>query len=155
MWEAVPPPELHCMMGAVNHLLELARKFLERNGQEEELWKWCDGKGITRRGYNGKNKLDGNNTSRFLREIDGLASADWFPSAAIPILDCLQAFQDIKDKCFGWMLEDGWRKSIQTFTAMFAELQEYAAMSLGLSLTVTWKIHVVCCHLETFLNKVI
>ena len=48
VWEAVPPPELHCMMGAINHPLALARRFLERNGLKEELWKWCDGKGITR-----------------------------------------------------------------------------------------------------------
>ena len=27
--EAVPPPELHCMMGATNHILELLRKYLE------------------------------------------------------------------------------------------------------------------------------
>ena len=67
--EAVPPPELHCMMGAMNHMLELRRKYFETNGLEHKLWKWCDGHGVTRRGYNGKNKLDGNNTSQFLSNI--------------------------------------------------------------------------------------
>ena len=33
--EAVPPPELHCMMGATNHKLELLRKHLETKGLED------------------------------------------------------------------------------------------------------------------------
>ena len=48
--DAVPPPELHCMMGVVNHLLELMRKFLYTQKKEGILWEWCNGKGITRRG---------------------------------------------------------------------------------------------------------
>ena len=48
--DTVPPPELHCMMGVVNHLLELMRKFLCTQKKEGMLWEWCNGKGITRRG---------------------------------------------------------------------------------------------------------
>ena len=53
--EAVPPPELHMMMGATNHLLELMRIYLEHQGQEAELWEWCDGHGITQRGKDSLN----------------------------------------------------------------------------------------------------
>ena len=48
--ESVPLPELHLLMGAVNHKLELMRKFLEIQGLEHHLWEWCNHRGITRRG---------------------------------------------------------------------------------------------------------
>ena len=48
--DTVPPPELHCMMGVVNNLLELMRKFLCTQKKEGMLGEWCNGKGITRRG---------------------------------------------------------------------------------------------------------
>ena len=63
VWHVVPIPELHCMMGGVNHKLELMRNYLMKRGLEDELWQLCDNHGITRRGYNGANKLDGNNAS--------------------------------------------------------------------------------------------
>ena len=124
--EAVPPPELHCMMGAMNHMLELRRKYFETNGLEHKLWKWCDGHGVTRRGYNGKNKLDGNNTSQFLSNIMDIKNCSWFPEEAEPILECLLSFRTVKDKCFGWELKEGWRESIETYTLLFHDLQQYA-----------------------------
>ena len=141
-------------MGATNHKLELLRKYLETKGLEEELWKWCDGHGVTRRGYNGKNKLDGNNTSRFLSNLMDMQNCSWFPDEAGPILECLLSFRTVKDKCFGWELMEGWRESIETYTLLFHDLQQYAENVLGQTLTVTWKIHVIVCHLETFLNTV-
>ena len=46
--DAVPIPELHSLMGTVNHLLELKRKYLSGLGKEEMLWDWCNSKGVTR-----------------------------------------------------------------------------------------------------------
>ena len=153
--EAVPLPELHCIMGAINHKLEVLRKFLEEKGLEDELWKWCDGHGVTRRGYNGKNKLDGNNATRFISNVMDLQECLWFPDEAGPIVECLLAFKAVKDKCFVWELEEGWQEAMETYTFMFNDLQQYAENVLGVSLRVTWKIHVVVCHLETFLDMVI
>ena len=48
--DAVPPPELHLMMGAVNQKLELIREFMARLGLEDQLWEWCSKHGVTRRG---------------------------------------------------------------------------------------------------------
>ena len=155
VWQVVPLPELHCMMGGVNHKLELMRKFLVGRGLEDELWEWCDSHGITRRGYNGKNKLDGNNASRFLAKVEDLKTAVWFHNEAEPIVDCLLEFRKVKDKCFGWDLGEDWREDIHSYTSMFSDLQQYAKEVLGETLTVTWKIHMITCHLETFLDKVI
>ena len=57
--EEVPPPELHLMMGGCNVKLEVIREVCAREGVEEQLWTWCSRNGVTRRGYDGKNKLDG------------------------------------------------------------------------------------------------
>ena len=56
--DVVPPPELHLLMGATNYKLELIRKYLSTKKLEDKLWEWCNSKGVTRRGYNGRNKLD-------------------------------------------------------------------------------------------------
>ena len=48
--EAVPPPELHLMMGAVNKKLELIREFVAKQVLEDQLWEWCSKHGMTRRG---------------------------------------------------------------------------------------------------------
>ena len=84
------------------YALELMRNYLMKRGLEDELWQWCDNHGITRRGYYGANKLDGNNASRFLTKVEGLRTAAWFPGEAEPIVDCLLEFRKVKDSCFGW-----------------------------------------------------
>ena len=103
VWQVVPIPELHCMMVGVNHKLEWMRNYFIKRGLEDELWQWCDNHGITRRGYNGANKLDGNNASRFLTKVEDLRTAAWFPEAE-PRVDCLLEFRKVKDSCFGWDL---------------------------------------------------
>ena len=60
--EEVPPPVLHLLMGATNLKLEVIRQVCVSKGLEDHLWAWCSRHGVTRRGYNGKNKLDGNNS---------------------------------------------------------------------------------------------
>ena len=114
--DVIPPPELHLLMGAVNIKLELLRMILETIGMEQKLWDWCDSKGITRRGkseiifslypllipgYNGKNKLNGNNATRFLKKVEDLKMCQWFPSQVIPIVDILLTFKEVKGTCFG------------------------------------------------------
>ena len=54
-----------------------------------------------------KNKLDGNNASRFLEKVEDLEMCEWFPSEAIPIVDILVTFKEVKDTCFGWELGEG------------------------------------------------
>ena len=147
MLDVVPPPELHLLMGAVNSKLELLRMILETMGMEQKLWDWCDSKGVTRQGenivtlypllipgYNGKNKLDGNNASRFLKKVEDLKMCEWFPSQTIPIVGVLLTFKDVKDTCFGWELGEGWESAITAYSNMFGELQQYAILDLGMEI---------------------
>ena len=48
--DAVPPPELHLLMGSTNANLELLRQYLASKELEDIFWDWCDSNGITRRG---------------------------------------------------------------------------------------------------------
>ena len=52
---SVPPPELHLLMGVVNHLASLLMKVMP------DFLVWCRTKGITRHGYQGGG-FDGNNS---------------------------------------------------------------------------------------------
>ena len=152
--EVVPPPELHMLMGLVNHKSELIRRFLEPPNLENKYWEWCDSKCVTRRGYNGANKFDGNNASRYLKHAAKLKDQEWWPEELNPVLDCLKAFEAVKSTTFSWELKEGWEEKNSTFTMMYAELQQYSASVQNLNLSVTWKIHIVYCHLSDFLSKV-
>ena len=69
------------------------------------------------------------------------------------VVNTLLAFRDIKDSCFGWDLKEEWELKIETFATMYKELQAYTEKNLGITLTVTWKVHSVVCHLSTFLSR--
>ena len=78
----------------------------------------------------------------------------WFPGEAEPIMELLMKFRMLKDRCFGWKLKEGWRETIHSYKEMYSDLQSYSSIFLGEELTVMWKVHSVCCHLEPFLVKV-
>ena len=59
--------------------------------------------------------------------------------------------REVKDKTFSWELKEGWEESITTFTEKFAQLQVYCSDNLGLTLSTSWKIHILAAHLQPFL----
>ena len=99
-------------------------------------------------------KLDGNNSSTFLSHVRNLILIDWWPLELDPVVDCLVQLEVIKDKTFGWDLEEGWEKEIDLYKSMFAELQEYCSSQLAVSLSCTWKVHIITAHLKPFLTMV-
>ena len=104
-------------------------------------------------GYNGKNKLDGNNSSSFLRQCQNLLSCDWFPAELAPVIALMVQLKEVKDKTFSWELGEGWEEAITTFTTMFSELQVYCSNDLGIKLECSWKVHMISAHLQPFLAK--
>ena len=104
-------------------------------------------------GYNGKNKLDGNNSSSFLRQCHKLLLCDWFPAELHPVIALMMQLKVVKDKTFSWELEEGWEEAITTFTSMFSELQAYCSNTLGITLECSWKIHIIAAHLQPFLSE--
>ena len=46
----IPPPQLHLMMGAVNHPFNLLRSLMGTHNRIPQFEKWCSQNSITRRG---------------------------------------------------------------------------------------------------------
>ena len=133
----IPLPELHLLMGSTNVKVEVIRSCLEKEGTEGLFWQWCSKHGVTRRGYNGTNKLDGNNSNVFLRHVGKLADEDWWPAKLDPVIDCLKQLEEVKDKTFSWELKEGWEGAISQYKWMFAELQVYCETVLDIPLYCT------------------
>ena len=74
MLDRVPPPELHLLMGVVNHILAL---MMELFGAVLEMW--LKSQSITLHGRQGGGKCDGNNARKFLVKLDLLErdSKNW------------------------------------------------------------------------------
>ena len=82
-----------------------------------------------------------------------LKECEWFPAELNTVVYTLLSFREIQDACFGWDLKEDWKEKIEIFTSKFKDLQAYSRARLELNLTVTWKIHSICCHLSTFLSR--
>ena len=88
---------------------------------------------------------------RFLKKIEALRVV--VPIQAVPILDSLAKFREIQQGCFGWDLCPDYRERIKCFTESVASLKVFCESSLSLKFTITWKLHMVCCHLEPRLTR--
>ena len=95
--------------------------------------------------------MDGNNSSSFLRQCKHLLECSWFPVELHPVVAALQQLKVVKDMTFSWELEDGWEDAIDSYKRNFSELQIYCSDVLGVDLSCSWKIHIICAHLKTFL----
>ena len=90
-----------------------------------------------------------------------------FPGVLHPVLDCLQLFKDVVDSCFSWTLSVDFKERIEIFSKSYADLIAYSEVVmiwlvyfinisqviLQEKLSVTWKVHAVCAHLVTFLER--
>ena len=137
-------PQLHLMMGVVNHLVNHAVKF------DQNIIKVLKQHNIFQHGYNGGG-LDGNNSAEFLRKIE-LFYDDILPVLQ-PVLDVLLLFRDIVNGCFSWNLSEDFRERISNFTTSYENLINYSNVVLQQPLTVTWKIHCITAHLSYTLEE--
>ena len=143
----VPPPELHIMIGVVDKLCTLLLC----------VWpafeNWLKKHYILMRGYHGVG-FDGNNANRFLSLLDVL-ERDVTITAAInilPIIDCLRKFSLIKSAVFGLELGTDISVKIEDFKSSFFSLQLYTKDIFDYNLTVSWKIHILVCHILPFVE---
>lgn len=141
-----PPPQLHLHMGVVNSVMDIIIKVW---GLDETL-AWCQDNFIIRRGYHG-GQFDGNNSKKILDCLPDLA--EFCPTQCLPLVDLLHSFQPIVSGCFGSDLVSNYRDLIANFKKCFIQTQRYVTSKLDLSLTVTWKIHVLILHLPEFLDR--
>ena len=55
--------------------------------------------------------------------------------------------------CFGKNLSPAYADLIASFHEKFIALQEYARDFLNIEVSTTWKIHVISCHVEQWLDR--
>ena len=118
--ESFPPPELHLLMGVVNHVIDA---LLEVEG-EEKVMDWCHSHNIIRRGYNG-GTIDGNNCREILRNAESLAAAMSKTKTSGLIVAVLHSFEPIVSGMFSHSLTPDYRNLISNFEKQFLVTKEH------------------------------
>lgn len=140
----VPPPELHILIGFVSlittALMDLMPEFDE----------WLKHRNILQRGYQGRG-FDGNNSNSILKNLDELENTvNSSCKHLYPLVQTLKDFRAIKESCFGKDLSPGFEKLFVQIRNSFMSAQE-VAMMYGKKISLTWKVHILLCHVEPFL----
>ena len=146
--ERVPIPEQHILIGVVTHfgkaLIHLWTGFIP----------WLEKNYIMFRGYQGVG-FDGNNSDRFLKRLDLLridilnaSQIDPILMNLIPIVDCLQHFQCVQTQAFGMEVGENLNEAVTNFKESYQSLILHLHEVYKYKLTITWKIHIACCHIE-------
>ena len=143
---AVPPPELHLLMGAVNWALVQLYEVMDEQLLREKMRT----KGISIRGYQGGG-LDGVNSNLFLKHLDYLLEGA--SSGAEPIKEVLAALVKVKNSCFSVDLYPSYKEDIRQFREAAAAMIAHAKEVRGKVLKPTWKVHILACHVEPFLEE--
>ena len=143
---AVPPPELHLMMGAVNWGLVELYEVMDENLLKEKMRT----KGVSIRGYHGGG-LDGVNSNLFLKHLDYLLEGA--PSEAQPIKKMLSSLLKVMKSCFSADLYPSYKEDISRFREAAVAMITSAKQVRGKVLKATWKVHILACHVEPFLEE--
>ena len=122
--EVVPLPELHMLMGFVNHMA----KFIISLWPEFEAW--VVSLGCIRRGYHG-GTYEGNTCRTILLNCDRLQNI--LPINLIPLLDPMRKFNKIVHGTFGHSLDEDWEFLINDFTESFENAQEYCSQVIKMN----------------------
>ena len=143
----VPPPELHIMMGVVDKLYTLLLCVWPA------FQNWLKTHYILMRGYHGVG-LDGNNANRFMSLLDFLERGVTITAAIniLLIINCLRKFSLVKSAVFGLELGTDISVKIEDFKSSFFSLQLYTKDIFDYNLTVSWKIHILVCHILPFVE---
>ncbi|XP_065672397.1 uncharacterized protein LOC136090170 [Hydra vulgaris] len=141
----VPSPELHILIGIVTTLGCLLM----------DLWPGFDNflknNGVLQKGYQGRG-WDGNNSNQILKYVDELKKVVLYEYPdLVPILQCLKDFKVVKDSCFGRTVELEYQQAILKFKNSFLSAQEIAGI-LGKKLSISWKVHILLCHVQPFVE---
>lgn len=113
----VPPMELHILLGVVNRLFnELNRQLRDIAGCDLEADDWARALNANRASYHGGD-FNGNQCCKLLQGLDVLDRMlqDCEAFSAVPIAFALRCFRNVKDSCFGCVLQPDYKQRIEQF----------------------------------------
>ena len=116
--EVVPLPELHLLMGFVNHLSTYISTLWP------EYTKWVSSLGCIRRGYHG-GTYEGNACQTILQNCDQLSLL--LPNHLLPLLEPMRYFNKLVHGTFGNVLDPNYPTLISGFQKSYSQAQEYCA----------------------------
>jgi hypothetical protein len=120
--EAVPPMELHLLLGLVNRLYdELDQRIFRIDGISAQ--QWADTLSVRRSPYHGS-QFNGNECERLLDGVDILRQMLSNRAAfnAMPVEHALSCLRIVKQKCFGDQLVEGFMTAIEEFEKAYHAL---------------------------------
>lgn len=130
-----PPPELHLMLGVVNHLYKAIEH--EWSGVQQ----WAETCHVERQAYHG-GSFDGNSCRKLLKNVDQLQSM--CPLQVVKFVKALRDFDQVVSACFGSEL------NVNCFEK---HLKDFKESYLALEIPVTPKVHCVFYHVEEFCRR--
>ncbi len=136
--DIIPPPELHLLLGAFNHLYD----GLEEDWKGASEWtKKCNVQKVAWRGRDGKGHFQGNECRKLLKNLDLLDGMTNLPQKKF--VRALRALNKVVTGCFGEVLSQTYLSDIEEFKTAFLDTQ----------LSVTPKLHAIFTHVPQFCQK--
>ena len=135
--DIIPPPELHLLIGSVNHLYDhMLKKF------PEIATEWAKQCYVYRVDvYRGKLGFQGNQCKKLLNNVDSLEklfAAN--QTIGLEYVDAYKKLLNVVNSCFTNILQDDYKTSLDEFKESFQKLK----------IPVTPKIHAIFFHVEEF-----
>ena len=74
------------------------------------------------------------------------------PEDAYPIIETLSALYQVVEGTMGHGLDENYSKLIKSYTDNLRALPNHMSNVYGVKMSITWKEHIVCAHLEEWLD---
>lgn len=139
--DKVPLPELHLLLGVVNHLFWDKGGLIELLGRDKAM-SWAIKFNVVSVGYHGE-VFEGPACRKLLKNADFLLSPEYLegihdPISLIPLATTLQSLNKLVEACFGTeMIKDNVSMLLENFTRNYMALES----------SITLKVHVLMSHL--------
>ena len=131
VFQVVPPPELHLMLGPVNHMYDKMNNVWPGSDA------WLKACFVKKEEYHG-GQFEGNDCRKLLKKIDLLREI--CPEKHQDFVRAFSTFNNVVASCYGKTLHENYKRNIAKFKA------EY----LKLNISVTPKVHAVLYHVAEF-----
>ena len=135
----IPPPELHLMLGAVNHLFQGMKRVWEL----ADLWP--EQLSIKPAPYHGGHNFNGPACHKLLQNVDQLEVIAQRRSS-FEVQPFVQAFRDFKavvHSCFGNELSQDYA----------TQIEQFKKSCINLPITITPKLHIIFQHIPEFIER--